>query len=1243
MQTWLRKLLLGIMASIALLSLVPGTSVSKANAGYNAPQLGDTFVQAPLGVYPFAPPEGSEDPRGNPSDLFGVLPASANSSAPGYCSSSGGSTAYEAITNASFAQNPNGTWKLEVQVFIANPNGCTSGEPCESYDPSPENVNAWIDWNGDKVWEPSEQVMDAALTGYLGINYQGTMTGIAQFSPPEVITDTTWARVNLGWSADPNDPCTPSWTWGNVVDQEVSIGGPKIKEIKVAGTKDVNNPMTTYDVKLEAVLETPPDYELIKVSWSGDLKPGDGNAYTYKPDKATHGLKKIKATASFRHKPTGATIQVAKEHEFMLFFEKKGDDDGNSKPNWFDYWGKDGAVSGLTNPIVQFDSAKGAGQYGSWNPATDKVDLGAAAAEIHYPGGLNIDGTVYGNVKGIDSTSEVIGHELRHRTTNHNWNAGGAWNGKIDTDYHTPTVQYWDLLPDDYEVGFGTDKTKTDSKDLEHKKSAVYKYYGDNEFDAIVAGHGFRGVADKDWANPGSQSTPPFKTLAMMAAEVQVIETLYATSGPINETSRYSPEGVVIPDLVELTGEYTDSGVDANSDDLLEALRISVELNVTEPSYYTVIGWIEDGTGGELAWAQQTDYLNGGVQKVNLDFNGKLLHHDALQGPFTLARVEVQGGEHGDLIDFADNPYVTAIYDRTSFTPPAVKFTGTYADAAQDTNSDALYEWLNVDVEVTVRQPGSYTLVGWLYDGDGNQIPGGVASVLFDTSGVKRLAFDGQSIRWHRKNGPYVLGLVEVRDVLQNRVVALTDIYTTATAYVATQFGQPAAATIDTSSYEDQGSDVNGDGLYDYLQVQLKIDTTVPGPYHLLGILKSLDGQVLADIDLALDLPAIADTVLLNFPGGLIRTLQVDGPYQVSALSLLDESGTTIDYQALAFTTAVYSHTAFAPPLVLLTDHYRDYAQDTNSDSVLDTLKVEVGLLPGNNGVVIAQGQLTDKSGNEIAWADGNVAVTAGTPATVTLAFSGTDILAHGQDGPYLLHNLLVYHTGDASQEISVADVHVTAPYNRTTLQPKVIIGPPATVTVQVEPATLPADGASTSTVVVTVADASGNVIPNQVVQLSSSKGTVSPISAKTGINGTITADLVASTLAGSGMVTATVGGVTGNTTVTFLPGAPAEITLLVNPTQVLADGSTAISVVAVVKDQYGNSIAGQQVDFAATAGTIGTSSQTNTSGSATTELIAPRTSGTASVTASVGPIVESAQVQFVGNPVLYIPNIKSK
>ncbi|MCB0128244.1 MAG: hypothetical protein KDE58_38525, partial [Caldilineaceae bacterium] len=166
--------------------------------------------------------------------------------------------------------------------------------------------------------------------------------------------------------------------------------------------------MTTYDVRLEAVVEPTSDFVVTQVSWSGDLKPGTGNPYIYKPDKGTHGKKKIKATVSFKNKSNGATGQVSKEFVFTLYFEKNGDDDGDGKPNWFAYWGVDGAVPGLADPKVTYDATKGAGSYGAWSPTSDKVELGPAAAGTHYPGGLSIDGTTYGNVRGIDAVTEVV-------------------------------------------------------------------------------------------------------------------------------------------------------------------------------------------------------------------------------------------------------------------------------------------------------------------------------------------------------------------------------------------------------------------------------------------------------------------------------------------------------------------------------------------------------------------------------------------------------------------------------------------------------------------------------------------------------------------------------------------------------------------------------------------------------------------------------------------------------------------
>ena len=117
------------------------------------------------------------------------------SAAPGYCPSGGGSTDFESITGVTLTRKPGNILRVKVDVFIANPTGCSAGNPCPEYDSSPEFVNVWIDWSGNGAWEPSEQVLDQAGTGYLNINYQGTMTFVQEVQiPPNAVAE-TWLRA----------------------------------------------------------------------------------------------------------------------------------------------------------------------------------------------------------------------------------------------------------------------------------------------------------------------------------------------------------------------------------------------------------------------------------------------------------------------------------------------------------------------------------------------------------------------------------------------------------------------------------------------------------------------------------------------------------------------------------------------------------------------------------------------------------------------------------------------------------------------------------------------------------------------------------------------------------------------------------------------------------------------------------------------------------------------------------------
>lgn len=966
-----------------------------------------------------------EEARGRPSAEPPVRAAA--SSAPGYCPSSGGSTQYEGITGVTLTPQPGGTMRLVVQVYIANPKGCTAGKPCPSYDPSPEYVNVWIDWDGDKTWEASEQAMDQAGTGYLNINYRGAMTFIQQFTPPAVITSPTWLRANLGWASsgtEPNStPCKSSWSWGSVLDQQVHISAPAIEEITVSPT----NPETTRDVILTPRIRPADGYEVVRVAWSGDLTPGEGNPYTYRPDAGTHGRKRIRATLTYRHTATGATGQTSKDHEFKLFFIKEGDEDGDSIPNWFEHWKADAAVPELNNAIVEYDTTLGANTYGYYDSSIDKIRLGGAAGKTHYPAGLNVNGIEFGGAKGIDTAAEVVVHETQHKIHRDNWNAGGAWatGAFTDTDKGVPTAAYDDKLPDSYETGtVGTLITDTDTFNLEALKSAQYKYYGDDEYNAMRVSRGRTGVAARDWANPGKQSTPAFDTAAAEAPSPR------AMSGPAGPAAPYHAAAVLIPGLASLTGSYSGQGVDANSDGRYESLRISVGVVVTASAEYNVVGWLKDGSGNQIAWANNQGSLSAGSRTVNLDFDGQTIYKHGAAGPYSVSRVELRIGDEETVVDAADNVLTTAAYSRDSFARPAVVFTGSYSDSGVDSDSDGLYNTLRVTVGLDVTTTGTYTFFGWLRDASDGSIAGASTSGSLSAGSQQvNLDFDGRLVRQSRKNGPYRLRVLNVQDAAGTLVNFVGQPYTT-TAYTYGQF-EWEGATLNAARYSDAGVDLDGDGAYDYLRVSLGITATQAATYTLAADLVDSASRLITSTQVStLTLAAGSNNTQLEFPGRAIYLNRVNGPYTVTRVLLVDASGAVADQQMAAHATQSYTYTAFSKPLVSLTGSYQDYGQDTDGDSKYDRLVVVIGVSPGVSGTVVASGRLLDSGGQEILWSTNNASLEAGTGLTVTLPFSGTVINASARSGPYVLRDLYVYNTGDPEQGVSAAQAHTTAAYN---------------------------------------------------------------------------------------------------------------------------------------------------------------------------------------------------------------------
>lgn len=173
--------------------------------------------------------------------------------------------------------------------------------------------------------------------------------------------------------------------------------------------------------------------------------------------------------------------------------------------------------------------------------------------------------------------------------------------------------------------------------------------------------------------------------------------------------------------------------------------------------------------------------------------------------------------------------------------------------------------------------------------------------------------------------------------------------------------------------------------------------------------------------------------------------------------------------------------------------------------------------------------------------------------------------------------------------------------------------GPPAaanTSTVTASPTTVTANGTASSTITVTVKDASNNLLSGKTVTLTkgSSNSVISPSSQVTNASGVATFT-VTNTKAEQSTYTASVAAdavtITQTASVTFQPGpvSAGQSTVTASPTTLTANNTSSSTITVTLKDANNNLITGQDVTLSQGSGssTISpTLSTTNASGVAT-------------------------------------------
>jgi len=1015
-------------------------------------------------------------PEGQPSLLSSTTPP-----APGYCPSFGGSVYWESINDVVVVENSDGTLTIKVDVWIANPSGCVSGEPCPAYETNPEYVNAWIDFDGNGSWDPNERVMDAVLNDYTRVvNFRGVMhTESVTAVPPNAVRP-TWLRVNLGWGYDPNDPCEDDWSYGNVRDKEV-LSTVKVAELWSQGDvpiREVQNPV-----------------------WAGQYSERGQFIKAIKDDPAAWPLRfgKFSYQVFLQSFPAniGLTPRVECQYEFKGSSYRL-----SGATNSFTGWS--GTIfGGLPRQVGDYALTLRFKIYDQANSliATQSIEMPSVFVTYYVPIVQNAGpplipkrlwyekavewagGTADPNIMARKMMEAVYSH-----TTWKYRNVRTPWDGLLENQFDRASCRsmtdIWiNLLrvlgvlgvsvaeeKGTYGHGF-VSKPSLAAFDgsLGYARESYYfgtpnrwvwdvHYFGqlgNSYYDPTL--NMTRAISDRaplvEWEITGKKDIGTVNIL--FDREYKWVKGLSGCARLIDNLDRSGQDkgawNTALYDIVDcppslplfarskpgllgirFTRVYTESPVDPDADGIQNAIRAAVEVENTVAQRYLLRGLLAKG---DTVVTSRTDLNaifsplysispNAGTSLVELLFSGEDIGRSDMDGPFTvrLALVDTSGAV-ADTMSFLTNAY-----DHRQFGELSARFSSITEDGA-DVNGDGLFEWLIADVDFLVTQAQQCYL-------EGSLVARGavIASAAHSVSAVPgtssaQLKFAGTEISASGLDGPYQLRVVILDDNSQQ--IDGIDIETK--PYSATTFQFPRVHL--TGVFADRGVDVNDNGLFDSLSVNIGVEIDSTGDYLIAAWLRNEQGEDIAWGSQARSLIAGTHTMVVSFPGEKIYEQQKEGAYTLSYIVVSDSNNPVLFWKQDAYTTGQYAYTAFErsfPELVATTGQFSDLGIDDDGDGLYDSLAIDIGLTVADSGAVWVLGRLVGAEEREIAGAATSVYLTPNTAGAARLLFDGRYIFGNRTDGPYHLRSLHVYHVGNPDQEIVIDDAHTTSVYQYT-------------------------------------------------------------------------------------------------------------------------------------------------------------------------------------------------------------------
>ncbi|MBR9705280.1 hypothetical protein GOV12_07745 [Candidatus Pacearchaeota archaeon] len=389
-------------------------------------------------------------------------------------------------------------------------------------------------------------------------------------------------------------------------------------------------------------------------------------------------------------------------------------------------------------------------------------------------------------------------------------------------------------------------------------------------------------------------------------------------------------------EITEIVSEY---GEDINNDGYYDYLILDVEVDVKEAGNYRIEMDMSFGENPELySEFYQYYYLEEGPQTIPIKVSGSIIHLSQIDQSYTFV-IEL----HDIDLDFEEEYiYETEIYNFKDFQPLS------FSDKLIDEDENGLYDYIIIEAEIVAPKEGTYRLYAKLGDKNEYYLKY-LEKEYYLEEGKNKVELKFSGLEAFLEGVDESLFLYELHLNLDNNggneLGFWKNVYTTQ-EFNLEEFEKPGAEIIEIIS--DYGIDLDNDGLYDYLTVEVKLNVTKSGNYYLDAEIEIEDNDEI-ETSLSKYYNEGIHIVKLSFAGSEIYHISKNGPYYLDEVYLEQES-LLLEHYDSDYWTKNYNYTDFdltaidneAPSIQL------NYPSDGYSSKVTSSKTINFQYIPND-------------------------------------------------------------------------------------------------------------------------------------------------------------------------------------------------------------------------------------------------------------------------------------------------------